>query len=96
MITGSRHCANLLATRTVPKRALQVSMVFIAALGLHAKAQSIDNHSAKKESNMTPTFIQGPQGQLSTFRMGSGNRGLPIIFVHADRGCVAILSFQAL
>lgn len=35
---------------------------------------------------MTPTLIQGPQGQLATFRMGAGNAGLPIIFVHADPG----------
>lgn len=71
---------------TVSKRALQVIVVFIVAMGLHMTAQSIDTQYAKKESNMTPTLVQGPQGQLSTFRMGSGNGGLPIIFVHADPG----------
>ena len=35
---------------------------------------------------MTPTLIQGPQGQLNTYRLGAGDAGLPIIFVHADPG----------
>ena len=31
------------------------------------------------------TMIQGPQGQLATFKMGSG-QALPLLFVHADPG----------
>ena len=34
---------------------------------------------------MTPTLIQGPQGQLNTFRMGSGNTGLPVMLGGQDR-----------
>jgi pimeloyl-ACP methyl ester carboxylesterase len=73
-------------TLTVPKHALQVSMGFILAFALHAAAQTININSAKKDTNMTPTLIQGSQGQLNTYRLGAGNAGLPIIFVHADPG----------
>jgi pimeloyl-ACP methyl ester carboxylesterase len=68
------------------KRTLRLSAAVVAAFGLQTNAQAADTHTAKKETNMTPTLIQGRQGQLSTFRMGADNAGLPIIFVHADPG----------
>jgi pimeloyl-ACP methyl ester carboxylesterase len=74
------------AALTVPKRALQVGMAFIVAFGVHATARAIDTNSAKKDTTMTPTLIQGSQGQLNTYCLGAGNAGLPIIFVHADPG----------
>jgi pimeloyl-ACP methyl ester carboxylesterase len=68
------------------KISLQLAVVLVAAFGLHTNAQATNSGSLKKDINMTPTLIQGPQGQLNTFRMGSGNTGLPVIFVHADPG----------
>ena len=73
-------------TLNVPKRALQVSMAFIVAIGLHATALAIDTNYAKTDINMTHTLIQGPQGQLNAYRIGAGNPGFPIIFVHTDPG----------
>lgn len=65
---------------------LRLGVPFIVAFGLHTNAQATDSTSVKKDANMTPTLIQGPQGQLNTFRMGAGNAGLPVIFIHADPG----------
>ena len=68
------------------KISLHLGLASTVALGLHTNAQATDSISVKKDADMTPTLIQGPQGQLNTFRMGSGNTGLPVIFVHADPG----------
>ncbi len=68
------------------KISLHLGLASIVALGLHTNAQATDSTSVKKDANMTPTLIQGPQGQLNTFRMGAGNTGLPVIFVHSDPG----------
>ena len=61
-------------------------MAFVFAFGLQANAQAIDSTSIEKGANMTPTLIHGPQGQLNTYRIGAGNAGLPVIFIHADPG----------
>jgi pimeloyl-ACP methyl ester carboxylesterase/ketosteroid isomerase-like protein len=40
-----------------------------------------------KETQMTPSIINGPQGTLVAFRTNSGKaKGLPLVFVHADPG----------
>ena len=41
----------------------------------------------KKEFQMTPSTVNGPQGSLVAFHTRSGKaKGLPLIFVHADPG----------
>lgn len=71
--------------KTVLKRILRLGSALLVSLAFHANAQVANSDLPKKDTPMTPSVIQGPQGQLATFRMGAG-KGLPLVFVHADPG----------